>query len=102
MELVNNRQLGQCFLPEDQGGLDGRGNISVCSYSISSILKERNKKKILWLKEKHEGIKIYMCMNNLMADCVLEEGLKFCAHFLVYALGVVLFERFWTLQRKGA
>lgn len=43
-----------------------------------------------------------MCMNNLMADCVLEEGLKFCAHFLVYALGVVLFERFWTLQRKGA
>lgn len=53
-------------------------------------MKERNKKKILRLKEKHEGIKIYMCMNNLMADFVLE-GLKFCAHFLVYALGIVLF-----------
>lgn len=52
MELVNNRQLGQRFLLEDQGGLDGRGNISVCSYSISSILKERNKKKNPMIKRK--------------------------------------------------
>lgn len=40
------------------------------------------------IKEKHGGIKVYMYMNNLMADCGPEESIKIlCSGFLAYALG---------------
>ena len=40
MELVNNSWHGQLFLSEDQGGFDGRVNISVRFESINRILKK--------------------------------------------------------------
>lgn len=42
--------------------------------------------------ERHGGIKVYIYMNNLMADCSIEESVKMlCFHFFVYTLRINIY-----------
>lgn len=57
------------------------------------------------ITERHGGIKVYMYMNNLMANCSLEESVKMlCFHFLVYTLRINIYlsayhSRKWNMLR---